>query len=274
MVSDDRAPAGVQRWSTADVDPPRRLAYYTAATSAALVPLSITCASRVLDASAERAALGPLDILRMKGSAHGVVHGARHVARAGAHRYYLMLNVASGWAVAHGRHVLLAPGEIVFIDSALPYRLQLSAYEIVTVDMPPAWLQQWLRRPGLLAGQRLSSTSLAGRALAAMLPQLTPAFAVDSPLPGDFMAEQIGALLSALEGEMTGCAPLAGSTRCPTHETAAEAQHARAATRMLQSRMFRDVSLVEIARRAGYDGVADMKLALLRHGKPAARPSF
>lgn len=273
-MSDPHAPAGVQRWSTDDVEAPRRLAYYAAATSAAMVPLSVTCASRVLDACAERAALGPLDILRLKGSAHGVVHGARHVARADVHRYYLMLNVASGWAVAHGGHVLLAPGEAIFIDSARPYRLQLNAYEIVTVDMPPAWVRQWLRCPEWLAGRRLPNTSFAGRALAAMLAHLTPAFAVDAPLPGDFLAEQIGALLSALEAELTGRTPLARSAPCAPSDMDADAQRARIAARMLQSRMFRQISLEDIASRAGFDSVADMKLALLQQGEPPDRTPF
>ncbi|MDB5829527.1 MAG: transcriptional regulator, AraC family [Variovorax sp.] len=261
----------IHRWSTDDVDPSRRLEYYAAATSAALIPLSITCGSKKLDATAERTALGPLAVMRMKGSAHGVVHGLWHVARSVARRYYLMLNVATGWAVAQGGHTILAPGEMVLIDSALPYRLQLRAYEIVTLDMPSSWLQQRVRRPDLFAGRRLSGDSLGGRLLAALLLQLTPAFAADSPLPGDFVADQIGALLAGIETEMTGCAPLdAGSHRAP-FEISASAQRARTAARMLGSRMFRALPVEEIARRAGYESVVEMNVALHRHGQSPER---
>lgn len=39
---------------------------------------------------------------------------------------------------------------------------------------------------------------------AQMLPRLTPAFVVDSPLPATVIADHVGALLAAAEADLTG----------------------------------------------------------------------
>jgi AraC-like DNA-binding protein len=211
-VNDRRGIPIIHRWSTADVGPARRLDYYAAATSAALVPVTVSCDAAHFDASVERAELGPLDVLRMKGSAHDVLRNARDIARSEEHRYYVMLNVASRWRVAHRRSVSLAPGEAVFIDSAQPYDLRLQAYELVTLDLPAEWVHRWVHRPELLAGRCLSRGSASGRALAAMLPQLTPRFAIDPPIPGHVIANQIGTLLALAEAESSGVLPKTGAS--------------------------------------------------------------
>lgn len=262
----------IHRWSTDDVEPLHRLAYYAATTSSALVPLTVTCSAPRLDASVESAAMGPLDVLRMKGSAHEVSRGSRDIARSGTHQYYLMLNVASTWAVVHAGNHLLSPGDLVFIDSNQPYSLRLETYEIVTLGMPAQWVQQWVRRPDLLAGRCLSQGSMAGRALARMLPALSPAFAVESPLPGPMIADQIGALLSAAEADLSGRAAMVPPPDALASGRSVETRRAQAAARMLGSRMFSEVPPADIARRAGFAGVAEMLAALQALGLKIDQP--
>jgi AraC family transcriptional activator of tynA and feaB len=245
-------------WSTADVDPGRRLDYYAAATSAALIPLTITCTAQNFNARVERAQLGPLEVLRMNGSAHGVQRGLRDIAQSNTHHYYLMLNTTSRWSVSQGSDVLLAPGELVLVDSGQPYQLKLPAYQMVTLDLPSQWVSKWVRRPDLLVGRSLSKGSMSGVALASMLPMLTPAFAVDSPLPGSVLADQIGALLRSAEAELTGIPAALPTDGMGTVDVDAASDRNRVAARMLQSRLFAHVPVDEIATRAGFFSLDEM----------------
>lgn len=264
----------VLRWSTADVDARRRIDYYVDATSAAMIPLSIACEAKTLDAAVEHAELGPLEIFRLRGTPHKVFHGLKDIARARARRYYLMTNITASWGVAHCGNMLLAPGEMVLLDSELPYTLHLNSYEIVTVAMSSDWIQNWVHRPELLLGKRIAGHSLSGRALSSLLPLMTPVFAADPPLSSDFMAGQIGALLAGLEAEVRGHPRQFGAAMEELLRQTPATHRTLAASRMLESRMFKMVGAREIAARAGFSDVNDMFAALEEAGRNTKRPEF
>lgn len=317
MASDARVRPGrsargapiIHRWSTSDVVPTRRLNYYTAATSAALIPIRVRCDTPDFNASVERAELGPLDLLRMHGSAHDVLRNATEIARSRTHHFYLMLNIGARWHVTHRHSESLASGEAMLIDSDQPFELNLRAYKIVALVLPATWIGRRVRHPERLAGRCLSRDSAAGRALADMMMQLTPRFAIDPPIPGDVIAEQIGALLSmactdagrthsrqpwhpeqeklparirelmgirrgertldevevarALGVKVTDVSD-AFSAQGETFEDVLNSLRVGLAARMLRSTSFAAVADADIARRAGFQDLEEMAVALLK----------
>jgi len=307
-------PPGVITWSTADVPPPQRFEYFTAALSSALIPMRADSRGRdSTEAHIAAAAFDGVTIIRQTGSAHWSYRDALELSRSGEHTFHLIANYAAPWDLSHTGRIRLEPGDAVLTDSMIGHRLEMhAAYDVVHLKVSAAWLRRWVEQPALLVGMRIPADAHWGRALTSLIAQLSPHAMLGAQLPPRLINDQIGALLALLAAEVAGpAAPKSGSAALRTrikdciHQgcadpalTAAGVAHALdttadelhrclaafaetfgelltntrldIATRMLQSRLFRAVSIGEIARRAGFAGEAQFAQVLRRRSTRSA----
>jgi AraC-like DNA-binding protein len=196
----------IQRWSTAEVPESQRLDYYAAALADAVDPMCIT-RREVGPFHAEVAALacGPLSAIRVVGSEHGCVRGAREVARSGEHHFRLILNAASSWELNHRERSLLRPSDAVLLDSRIGHTTELhGSFDVIHLKLPEAWARQWIPDPAAIVGRAIRSESGFGRVLTSYIGQLSPDFIARSPLPLTVLADHLGALLALAAGELGG----------------------------------------------------------------------
>jgi len=69
------------------------------------------------------------------------------------------------------------------------------------------WLQEWIPEPRRLVGQLISKDSPWGNVLSSYVAQLKPDNIPGLPLPGQVLADQIGALLTLAAAEVPGGLP-------------------------------------------------------------------
>jgi len=237
----------MRRLSTADVAPTQALDYYATSMQEALVPMSVQCPSRThFHAAAESTQLGQLDLLRMVGSAHRVVRGASELARSERRLFNLLVNRLAPWQLVQRGLSQMRAGDAAIIDSAHPHELEVDTYEFVNIAMTAAFLEQWLPDPSVLTARLLDRNGRWTGPLVRFAVQLTPEFiAGRCPLPGDVMADQLGALLM-----------LAAADRDPDHRVPAPSElalHGRIISLMHERLGDIDLNPSEIAHSLGLD---------------------
>lgn len=196
----------MHRWSTADVAPCRSLEYYAAAAGSALVPMSVGCASRTnFHAAIEAASFGPLQLLRMFGSAHSATRGEAELAHSERRLYSIIVNRLAPWRMVQRGRAQLRPGDAILVDTALPSELKVGTYELINVSMTKDFIEQWVPDPAALTTRRLDRDGRWTAALAAFASQLTPDFATSRcPLPTEVITQQFGVLLMLAAGSVEG----------------------------------------------------------------------
>ena len=189
----DQALLAMHRWSTADVAPSRSLEYYAAAAGSALVPMSVECNSRAnFHATIEAASFGPLELLRMFGSAHSALRAEPEIAHSERRLFALVVNRLAPWRVVQRGRAQLQPGDAILVDTALPCELTVGTYEFVNVSMSEGFIAQWVPDPTALTTRRLARDGRWSSALAAFASQLTPEFATSKcPLPTEVVTQQL-----------------------------------------------------------------------------------
>ena len=193
------------RWSTDDVAPRDRFDYYASALSSAIAPMSVERPmSQEFSAEMVMSDLGGLSVVRQTGTAHRCFAATRHVNRnEGDHHYHLLVNVHSGWDVDMRGRVRMESGEAIVTDSSMPWDLDIrSRYEFVHLKMNERWLRQWLHRPDVLVGRKISLASAWGRALTSFVTPLSHDFLERSPLPVSMVADHVGSLLALAAQDM------------------------------------------------------------------------
>jgi AraC family transcriptional activator of tynA and feaB len=259
----DHALLAMHRWSTADVAPSKSLEYYAAAAGSALVPMSVECSSRSnFHASIEAASFGPLELLRMFGSAHSAARGDPEIARSERRLYTIVVNRLAPWRVVQRGRAQLRPGDAILLDTALPSELNVGTYELINVSMTQDFIEQWVPDPEALTTRRLDRDGRWSAALAAFASQLTPEFATSRcPLPTEVVTQQFGVLLMLASGAFES-----GMTRVTAAETALN----RRIVEQLQERIS-EVNLTA-SRIAESLGLAErsVHMALAAHGQTFA----
>jgi AraC family transcriptional regulator, positive regulator of tynA and feaB len=197
------APA-IFTWSTDAVPAAHRFAYFEAAVSSALTPMSVS-GNDVADFDARFAVgqIGAITVHEMHGAASVARRGSREIARSGERTYYLLVSLGAPWTIDHRAPLRLAVGDCVLVDSCYPYVLEYATrYDVINVKLTETWLRQWLPHPDVLVGRRIARDSRWGTALTSYVAQLSPQLAVQSPLPASVIADQVGALLALMAHEL------------------------------------------------------------------------
>lgn len=209
----------------------------------------------------------------------------------------------------HRGRVRLNPGDAVFGDSALLFDITMDTdYDVINLKLGEGFVRQWMPSPGVLVGKRIPCDAGWGKALTSYVAQLSPQFAVQSPLPLSIVTDHLGALLGLIGNEIGGVAArrtrgdeslrdrvkdlivqrctetaltpqdiaetLSVSTRTlhrclaafgETFGAVLMSARAQAAVRMLESPLFRRLTLAEIGRRAGFIDASHFARVLRKH---------
>ena len=197
---------GILRWSTDSVPAGQRFDYFQQALESAVIPMWVSSDQRdCFRNDVAMAMLGPLAALRLSGTPHASHRGLREIERSLERSFHLIINLSSSWMLEHSGRNRMLPGDAILTDSSFGHMLRTdSDYDIVHLKLPESWLRQWVPSPGALVGRRIPVASGWGRALATYAMQLTPQFAVDSPLPSQVLTDHLGALLALATHEATG----------------------------------------------------------------------
>jgi AraC family transcriptional regulator, positive regulator of tynA and feaB len=191
-----------------------------------------------------------------------------------------------------GQDNVLQPGDSVLIDSRQPYEFIFpSDIHHLSIQLPIDWVHRWLARPADVIGRPIDGAHGWGAALLAYKKALTPEFAVDPGFAPGVLTDQLGTLMAlacegapapqpALSGAYRRCLSVmrervsdpnlvaqdvavqsALSLRSLHRAFAAQGRSFASvlrdlrlseAKRMLASRRFDNVTLVEISQRCGF----------------------
>ena len=204
----------LQRWTTLDEHPVRRLDYYADALEKAVTPMRVLVPDGAnFNAHFVSTDLGPLQILRMSGTAHCVECGSREIERRTKHSYHLLANLISATRLSHRGQASLRVGDAFLVDSGMPFQLDLPDYNVLHVRMSEQWVRRWIPAPRAIAGRPILRDAGWSQALCAFLSQLSPEFLTQAPLPLSVISDQIGALLALAANKMSGSAAPAPAGR-------------------------------------------------------------
>lgn len=188
----------IQRWSTRDVPPAKRLEYFEAAVSAAVTPLAIDgVQASTFHAELSFAQLGPIGVSRSAGSPHRSSRGRPEMARSTGHCFNLMTTLQAPWTAEHRGAVRMLPRDVLILDSSFPLKAEVREdFELVNVIVTEDWLRRWVPDPGRLTARRIPGNSMWGLALSSYLAEMSPELVAAPPLPLTLLADQVGSLLA------------------------------------------------------------------------------
>lgn len=205
-----RTDLAIRHWSTDAAAPAERLDYWVGAVCEGFLEMEVTSPQpRSFAAELTSAPLGALQLNRVRGSAQDVYRTRRAVARSEQDYFYLLCKTDSDWITAQrGRAVRLTAGDLVLVDSRHCYEFHFQAScDTLSLQLPTAWIDQWLPAPETQVARRIDGRSGFGAALSAFARELQPELASAPPLPAALLTDQLGALLALATGADSGCAP-------------------------------------------------------------------
>ena len=214
----------IKRWSTVDVPASKRLDYFAAAVSEAVLPMGIDRADPDdFFAELSHASLGSIGVTKAKGNAHSSFRGQAELSRSCETGFNLLMSLQASWVVDHRGRERMAPRDILVIDSRYPIRIIVgTAFEAVNISVPDAWLRRWLPDPSLLAMRRIPGDSLWGLALSSYVSSMSPELAAAPPLPLTLLADQVGSLLALTASGLQGALPTRSKAVVSVHERVTE----------------------------------------------------
>ncbi len=192
-------PAGVQTWSTRGVPAVQQLDYWVGAICERFLEMSPARAVQknfVGELIGSRC--GAIGVHRITSDPLNVARTAQAISRSAKEFYYLLCMPDSPWSVSHGgRQVALNPGDLVVIDSREPYELRFpSGGTSFSLELPVAWMKNWVPNPDALTGQRLDARAGWAATLSSFLKALTPEGAAAGHLPETLLNDQLGGLIA------------------------------------------------------------------------------
>ena len=149
-----RSPAEIQRWSTEDVSPGERLAYYSDVISSALDPMVVArTLTNAFSGEITSTRLGPASLIHGVSTAHDCIRGDEHVSLSTERQFHLIVNRKSDWNLRHRDWVHVGCGDAVLLDSSLGHYLNfVRDFDNVHLVLPETWLA---RKPCRLQRCRL-----------------------------------------------------------------------------------------------------------------------
>ena len=280
----------IRYWSTRAVSPAMRVDYWMSVLQTSLWPVTEwTQLPNGFGVDLQESPLGCLSSMLEHISAHVAHRSRRDVERSEEPSYHLFANFKP-WSFEHrGRRGSLASGDLVLMAEGEHTTYAPDGFNGVILKCPASWVLSWLPDPEVLVGRRIARESRWGRVLSPMVSQLTPALAAAPPLPQGVLVDQLGAMLTLVAGqtELDATTGLSGKIldsireRCAEPELSAadlattlnvsprtvhrvlgaeqrtfasELLNARigVALQLLSSRSTAQLTMAEIARRAGF----------------------
>ncbi|HSX95373.1 MAG TPA: helix-turn-helix domain-containing protein [Hydrogenophaga sp.] len=192
--------ASARRWSTEAVPPERRLDYWVGAICEAF--LEMDCSSREarhFDGRLVSLARGPLSFNQVEATTQDVYRTPAAIARGARQPFYLITQRRTPWHVVQGGQRLgLRPGDAVLVDSACAYELHFTqSVEALSIQLPRAWVGQWLRALDEPAARVAWRDQGWGQALSAWCLQFAHEPGLASQVPEHLLSDQLGAMLAA-----------------------------------------------------------------------------
>jgi AraC-like DNA-binding protein len=193
-----------RRWSTASAGPGQGLSYWVEAICDAFLEMKADSAvGRDFAGALTQHDFGPVDLNFVTADRQEVWRTRQAIARS-RENYFYLLHVRGGrlGIKQQDRDALIAPGDCTLIDSTLPYRFSFpEALDVLSVQIPQAWLRTWLPEPERLLGRSLTGHSVWGATLCSALGNLTPPQLETLALPPAVVADQLAALLALSAGD-------------------------------------------------------------------------
>ncbi|MDY0749023.1 helix-turn-helix domain-containing protein [Paucibacter sp. R3-3] len=199
----------IQRWSTEDVAPSRRLDYFAAAVSEAVTPLTIDSVdAETFHGKVSFAQLGAIGVSQSVGAPHRSSRGKKELARNSVHVFNLMTTLKAPWNAEHRGSLRMMPRDVLILDSSFPLKAEVRQdFSLVNLVVTEAWLRRWVPDPSLLVARRIPGNSMWGLALSSYLGEMSPELAAAPPLPLSVMADQVGSLLALTVSAMQSATP-------------------------------------------------------------------
>lgn len=190
----------VRTWSTQSVGSERRLDYWVGAICEAF--LEMDCSSRegfAFEGALTSVGVASLTFNQVIASAQDVYRTPSGIARSQQHPFYLITQLHSTWHVRQGGHLAqLRPGDAVLVDSAYAYELHFPHdVACLSVQMPRAWVGQWLTRLDDAAPRVVFRDRGWGQSLSALCLQLGGDPALALAYPQVLLSDQLGATMAA-----------------------------------------------------------------------------
>jgi len=194
----------VQTWSTEAVLASQRVEYFENALASALIPFAIRSIAdpSAFHASIEVMDLGPLSLQHHRGGLHAAHSGAAEIRRQQAESFHILVNRSAGWRLDHRGAHAFEQDVAAFTDSRYPLVLEaLAEYDITNLQLPVAWVREWIPDPQVLVGRPITSRTPWGRALTSFMTAITPRSVSRGALPAHYLADHLGSLLALAAGE-------------------------------------------------------------------------
>lgn len=190
----------VRTWSTQAVGSERRLDYWVGAICEAF--LEMDCSSRegfAFEGALTSVGVESLTFNQVIASTQDVYRTPGGIARGRQHPFYLITQLHSTWHVRQGGHLAqLRPGDAVLVDSAHAYELHFPSDVVcLSVQMPRAWVGQWLTHLDDAAPRVVFRDRGWGQSLSALCLQLGGDPALALAYPQALLSDQLGAMMAA-----------------------------------------------------------------------------
>lgn len=208
-MNDEQA-AQVFRWSTDGIPSAQRLDCYVGTLCEQLMNVTTSSPERTsFRAEMSVASLGQLKVSSMGGSIQDSFRTPRDIARSREQAYHLVMGVGCRWQfVRKDADLYLRPGDLVLTDTRFEHGAHWPEDCLaLNVRLPIEWLHGWLPDPRRLVGQLISKDSPWGNILSNYIARLAPENVQRLPLPGQVLADQVGALLTLAATEIPDCLP-------------------------------------------------------------------
>ena len=187
-------------WSTEAVGCNERLDYWVGAICEAF--LEMDCSSREAEAFGGQLAsrdVEEISVNQVIASTQDVYRTPAGIARSRRSHFYLIGQADRPWHVRQGGQVAhLRPGDAALVDAAVPYELHFpQGVHCVSVQLPRAWVAQWLNTPEARGPRVAWHDQGWGRSLGALLVQLARDPDTAATMPAPMFAQHLGALMGA-----------------------------------------------------------------------------
>ncbi len=180
--------------------PGQRLDYWVGAICEAFLEMDCSSRSaRLFDGALTSLPLTELCLNQVISSTQDVYRTPAAIARGARHPFYLITQWQHPWQVRQGgRLAQLRPGDVALIDSAQSYELHFpEAVGCLSVQMPRAWVGQWLSTLENAAPRIATRDQGWGRVLSALCLQLGQDPLLARAYSQTLFVDHMGALLSA-----------------------------------------------------------------------------
>ena len=139
-----RTTAGIETWSTGQVEPSRRLDYWIGAVCECFLEMDITTPARSgFDCSIEHGQLDTIGINRVQGTGQHVYRRKASVERSQTNYYYLLCKTDNDWTVMQNGHASrMRPMDLVLLDSRRCYEFNFPVTaDTLSLELPIHWVE-------------------------------------------------------------------------------------------------------------------------------------